>query len=171
MTPRADLTAPGGTASSAANATVSTYQRAPSSSPAASASVTAVPVIVRCVPANGMNTMAAVNVPRMLPIVESPYSRPDTAPAFSTDGSARRIANGLTVPSSVTGTAKSASAAKNEPTAAPRDAVSSSRTVASSTGRKSSNRASEGHAASGRATCRSRARRRTTAPRARRAIR
>ena len=82
-----------------------------------------------------MNTMAAANVPRMLPIVESPYSRPDTAPAFSTDGSARRIANGLTVPSSVTGTAKSASAAKNEPTAAPRDAVSSSRTVASSTGR------------------------------------
>ena len=61
----------------------------------------------------------------MLPIVERPYSRPDTAPAFSTDGSASRIANGLTMPSSVTGTAKSASAAKKEPTAAPSDAVSS----------------------------------------------
>jgi hypothetical protein len=94
-----------------------------------------VPIIVRCVPANGMNTIAAPNVPRMLPIVESPYSRPDTAPAFSTDGSASRIANGLTVPSNVTGTAKSASAAKNEPTAAPSDAVSSCCTVASSTGR------------------------------------
>ena len=81
-----------------------------------------------------MNTIAAPNVPRMLPIVESPYRRPDTAPAFSTDGSASRIANGLTVPSSVTGTANSASAAKNEPTAAPTDAVSSSLTVASRNG-------------------------------------
>ena len=50
MTPRDDLTAPGGTASSAANATVSSCQRAPSSRPDASASSTAVPIIVRCVP-------------------------------------------------------------------------------------------------------------------------
>ena len=133
--PFAALIAPGGSASSAATATVASCQRGPSISAAAKTSSAAVAIIVRCVPTTGIATRAAPNVPRMLPIVESPYSRPATVPAVSTVGSASRIANGLTAPSSVTGTANSSSAARNEPTTAPIDAASSSRTVAPRNGR------------------------------------
>ena len=82
------------------------------------------PTSVRCVPTKGIATIAARNVPTMLPIVDNAYRRPATVPARSTVVSPSRTANGLTAPSNVTGTAKRASAATNEPTTAPTDALS-----------------------------------------------
>ena len=71
----------------------------------------------------------------MLPTVESAYRLPAVAPERSTSVSANRIANGETAPSSVTGTAKSASAATNDPMTTPTEIESNPRRAASRIGR------------------------------------
>ena len=76
-----------------------------------------------------------MNVPMMLPTVESAYRRPAIVPAFCKSVSASLIANGETAPSSVTGTAKSARAATNDPTTTPTEIESKPRTAASRIGR------------------------------------
>ena len=112
-----------------------TSRRRPSSGTAAKAMTAAAHSIVRCVPISGMATSAARNVPRMLPAVESAKMRPATRPASSTPVAASLTANGVTMPSSTTGGANSASAAANEPSTAPVDSVSMPRTESSSSGR------------------------------------
>jgi hypothetical protein len=57
------------------------------------------------------------------------------------------MANGETQPSSVTGTAKSASAAKNEPTTAPAETASRPRTARSRIGRETKGRTATNAAA------------------------
>ena len=66
-----------------------------------------------------MVTSADRNVPNRLPTVERAYSRPATDPTSRTSSIASLIANGATIPSRITGGAKSASTAKNDPIAAP----------------------------------------------------
>ena len=67
---------------------------------------------------------AGTKVPMMLPAVERAKTRPATRPASATPVAARRMANGVTIPSSTTGGANSASDAANEPTTAPVEMVS-----------------------------------------------
>ncbi len=86
--------------------------------------ISAEPMSVRCVPMSGMVTMADTKVPMRLPAVERAKMRPATRPASSTPVAARRMANGVTMPSSTTGGANSASDAANEPTTAPVESVS-----------------------------------------------
>ena len=81
--------------------------------------ISAAPISVRCVPMSGMVMRAGTKVPMMLPAVESAKMRPATRPASSTPVAASRMANGVTMPSSTTGGAKSASDAAKEPTTAP----------------------------------------------------
>ena len=61
--------------------------------------------------------------------------RPAVRPASSTLVAARRTANGVTIPSRITGGANSASDAANEPTTAPTEIVSMPRTERSRKGR------------------------------------
>ena len=86
--------------------------------------ISAAPMSVRCVPMSGMVMRAGTKVPMRLPAVESAKIRPATRPASSTPVAARRMANGVTIPSSTTGGANSARDAANEPTTAPVDSVS-----------------------------------------------
>ena len=86
--------------------------------------MSAAPMSVRCVPMSGMVMMAGTKVPMRLPAVESAKMRPATRPASSTPVAARRMANGVTMPSSTTGGANRASDAANEPTTAPVESVS-----------------------------------------------
>ena len=86
--------------------------------------MSAAPMSVRCVPMSGIVMRAGTKVPMRLPAVESAKIRPATRPASSTPVAARRMANGVTIPSSTTGGANSASDATNEPTTAPVDSVS-----------------------------------------------
>ena len=99
-------------------------RRRPSNGRAAKAMTAAAHSIVRCVPISGMATSAAKKVPRMLPAVESAKMRPATRPASATPVAASLTANGVTMPSSTTGGANSASAAANEPSTAPVETVS-----------------------------------------------
>ena len=93
------------------------------------------PTSVRWVPTSGINTRALRNVPARLPAVESAYRRPATFPASATLSSARRSANGDTAPSAVTGRAKRATAAKNDPTTDPTESASRPCTATSRSGR------------------------------------
>ena len=74
---------------------------------------------VRCVPTPGMSTSADPNVPMMAPTVASDERRPLVLPARSMSVSARRSANGDAMPSRVTGTEKSSSVERNDPTTVP----------------------------------------------------
>ena len=67
----------------------------------------AAPSSVRWVPISGIVIRAGTNVPSRLPAVERAKTRPATTPAASTSVTARRMANGVTMPSSTTGGAKS----------------------------------------------------------------
>ena len=86
--------------------------------------ISAAPISVRCVPISGIVMRAGTKVPMMLPAVDSAKMRPATRPASSTPVAARRMANGVTMPSRTTGGAKSASDAAKEPTTAPVEIVS-----------------------------------------------
>ena len=86
--------------------------------------ISAAPMSVRCVPMSGMVMRAGTNVPMRLPAVDSANTRPATRPASCTPVAARRMANGVTIPSRTTGGAKRASDAANEPTTAPVESVS-----------------------------------------------
>ena len=79
-------------------------------------------------------TSAGRNVPTRLPAVESAKIRPATAPAVRTSSTASRIANGVTIPSRITGGAKSTSAPRKEPITAPAESRSSPRTETSRNG-------------------------------------
>ena len=122
------MTTAGGTASRAARTAATTMpaasRRPASSGTAEAAMISAAPISVRCVPMSGMVMRAGTKVPMMLPAVESAKIRPATRPASSTPVAASRMANGVTMPSSTTGGANSASDAANEPTTAPVDSVS-----------------------------------------------
>ena len=59
-----------------------------------------------------------------LPAVDSANTRPATRPASCTPVAARRMANGVTIPSSTTGGANSARDAAKDPTTAPVESVS-----------------------------------------------
>ena len=67
---------------------------------------------------------AGTKVPMMLPAVESAKMRPATRPASAIPVAASRMAKGVTIPSSTTGGANSASDAAKEPTTAPVEIVS-----------------------------------------------
>ena len=84
---------------------------------------------VRRVPTSGMSSSALRNVPASEPNVEMAYRRPEVLPASSISSSARRIANGETMPSTSTGVATSASTPMSEPTNAPAATVSSASTA------------------------------------------
>ena len=86
--------------------------------------ISAAPMSVRCVPMSGMVMRAGTNVPMRLPAVESANTRPATRPASATPVAASRMANGVTMPSSTTGGANSASEAAKDPTTDPVDSVS-----------------------------------------------
>ncbi len=118
-----------------ATATPGTSWRPRSRGSAASAITAAAQSIVRCVPISGIVTRAGRNVPRMLPAVDRAKMRPAVRPASSTPVAARRTAKGVTMPSRITGGAKSASEAANEPTTAPTEIVSMPRTDRSRNGR------------------------------------
>ena len=77
--------------------------------------ISAAPMSVRCVPMSGMVISAGRKVPMRLPAVESANTRPATRPASCTPVAARRMANGVTMPSSTTGGANSARDAAKEP--------------------------------------------------------
>ena len=70
-----------------------------------------------------------MNVPRMLPAVDSAYILPATSPAFSTLSTPSLTANGDAIPSRVMGTEKIAIAAKNDPRNAPTDALANASTA------------------------------------------
>ena len=55
----------------------------------------------------------------MLPTVESAYTRPAVLPPVATSFKSKRIANGLTQPSSVTGTANRSTTASSVPATNP----------------------------------------------------
>ena len=84
---------------------------------------------------SGIATRAAANVPRMLPAVESAYSRPADRPDSATLGSVSRSANGATAPISTTGTTNNASTATNEPITIPAESESNPCSDAWSSGR------------------------------------
>ena len=86
--------------------------------------ISAAPMSVRCVPMSGMVMRAGTNVPMRLPAVESANTRPATRPASCTPVAARRMANGVTIPSSTTGGANRARDAAKDPTTAPVESVS-----------------------------------------------
>ena len=69
--PGSALTAPGGTATSAASAAARTSARRPRRNDAESASSAAVPSSVRCVPMSGIAISAGTKVPTSEPAVES----------------------------------------------------------------------------------------------------
>ncbi len=71
----------------------------------------------------------------MLPTVEMAYIRPETRPALAVSSMARRIANGETVPSSVTGTANRISVTANDPAIAAALTLSTARAASCKTGR------------------------------------
>ena len=119
---------------SAASAPARIRKRAPSRKHEETASSAATTRNVRCVPIAGMSTSAGRKVPSSDPAVESAYRRPATAPEVSTLVTARRIANGDTIPRSTTGGAQSSSTARKLPTTAPAEASSSPSTVRSRNG-------------------------------------
>ena len=91
--------------------------------------------MVRRVPISSMVTSAGTKVPSRLPSVESANTRPETRPASATSVVARRMANGVTMPSSTTGGANSMSDAAKEPTTEPVESVWMPRTERSRKGR------------------------------------
>jgi hypothetical protein len=66
-----------------------------------------------------MNQKTGRKVPRMLPAVDSAYTRPAVLPPVSTFFRRRRMAKGLTQPSRITGTAKSSTTASSVPATSP----------------------------------------------------
>ena len=71
------------------------------------------------VPKVGINQNTGTNVPRMLPTVDSAYTRPAVLPPVATSVRRSRIANGLTQPSKVTGTANRSTTASSVPATRP----------------------------------------------------